>query len=223
MSVHKRADRQMDKHKKNNRAGPMIRVRNWKLFFLILNKNICCGYSKEPSRWDGSFEHPKHMFKLMDKKIITILRNLFLHNWLYDRAMPTFLGKALIYHACPLSIMSSFIKLILFSTATYPVWTCASSILVWKWILTDPVITQFFLATNLAFLTGRSHTSNDLISCWNTHIYVRLSPRNLRYSSQNFIKYMYLWNTLPLEHLQSPTLKFVAHTHTEPSPPPQNI
>ena len=24
--------------------------------------------------WDGSFEHPKHMFKLMGKKIITILR-----------------------------------------------------------------------------------------------------------------------------------------------------
>ena len=23
---------------------------------------------KEPSHWDGSFEHPKHMFQLMDKK-----------------------------------------------------------------------------------------------------------------------------------------------------------
>ena len=30
-------------------------------FFLFLNQNICCGYSKEPSQWDGSFEHPKHM------------------------------------------------------------------------------------------------------------------------------------------------------------------
>ena len=38
---------------------------------------------KEPSHWDGSFEHPKHMFKLMDKKIITILRWNFLHNWPY--------------------------------------------------------------------------------------------------------------------------------------------
>ena len=55
-------------------TGPQIRVCNWKLFFLFFNHNICCGYSKEPSQWDGSFEHPKHMFKLMDKKIIQILR-----------------------------------------------------------------------------------------------------------------------------------------------------
>ena len=64
-------------------SGPQIRVRNWKLFFLFLYQNICCGYSKEPSRWDGSFEHPKYMFKLMDKKIIAILRKLFLLNWPY--------------------------------------------------------------------------------------------------------------------------------------------
>ena len=44
-----------------------------KIIFLFLNQNICCGYSKEPSHGDGSFEHPKHMFKLMDKKIIAIL------------------------------------------------------------------------------------------------------------------------------------------------------
>ena len=42
-----------------------------------------CGYSKEPSRWQGSFEHPKHMFKLMDMKIIAILRKLFFLNWSY--------------------------------------------------------------------------------------------------------------------------------------------
>ena len=54
--------------------GPQIRERNRKLFFLFLNQNICCGYSKELSRWDCSFEHPKHMFKLMGKKIFTILR-----------------------------------------------------------------------------------------------------------------------------------------------------
>ena len=51
--------------------------------YLFLNHNICCGYSKEPSRRDGSFEHPKHMFKLMDKKIIAMLRKLFLLNWPY--------------------------------------------------------------------------------------------------------------------------------------------
>ena len=28
------------------------------------NFNICCGCSKEPSHWDGSFEYPQHMFWL---------------------------------------------------------------------------------------------------------------------------------------------------------------
>ena len=61
---------------------------NENLFFLFLNQNICCGYSKEPSRWDGyskepsrwdgSFEHPYHMLKLMGKKIFTFLRWQFL-------------------------------------------------------------------------------------------------------------------------------------------------
>ena len=64
-------------------TGLQIRVRNEKLFFLFLNQNIWCGYSKEPSHWDGSFEHPKHMFKLMDKKIIAILRWQILLNWPY--------------------------------------------------------------------------------------------------------------------------------------------
>ena len=44
--------------------GLQIRVRNGKLF-LFLIQNICCGYSKEP----------KHIFKLMGKKTITILRS----------------------------------------------------------------------------------------------------------------------------------------------------
>ena len=29
---------------------------------------------KIPSQWDGSFEHPQHMFKLRGKKIMTLLR-----------------------------------------------------------------------------------------------------------------------------------------------------
>ena len=56
---------------------PLIRVRNQKLIFLFFNQNIGCGYSKEPSQWDGSFENPKQMFKLMDKKIFTILCPIF--------------------------------------------------------------------------------------------------------------------------------------------------
>ena len=34
---------------------------------VFLNFNICCGRSKEPSLWDGSFEHPKHMLITSDQ------------------------------------------------------------------------------------------------------------------------------------------------------------
>ena len=51
-----------------------------KIILLFLNQNICCGYLKEPSQWDGSFEHPEHIFKLVDKTIIAIWRKLFLLN-----------------------------------------------------------------------------------------------------------------------------------------------
>ena len=50
-------------------SGLQFKMHNRKIIFLFLNQNICCGYSKEPSQWDGYFEHPKHMFKLMGKKI----------------------------------------------------------------------------------------------------------------------------------------------------------
>ena len=36
-----------------------------KIFFLFLNQNICCGCSKEPSQWDDSFEHPKHLLEII--------------------------------------------------------------------------------------------------------------------------------------------------------------
>ena len=58
-------------------AGLQIRVRNRKIIFSFLKRTICCGYSKEPSQRDGSFEHPNHM-KNMDKEIFTILRRFFL-------------------------------------------------------------------------------------------------------------------------------------------------
>ena len=64
-------------------------MRNWNSFSLFLNQNICSGYSKEPSHRDGSFEHRKHMFKLMDKKIIAILRYCFLLNLSYATFMRT--------------------------------------------------------------------------------------------------------------------------------------
>ena len=55
-------------------AGLKVKVCTRKIIFVYFNQNICCGYSKEPSHWDGSFEHPKHMLKIMGKKILTILR-----------------------------------------------------------------------------------------------------------------------------------------------------
>ena len=64
-------------------TGVQIRVRTGKLFFLFLNQNICCGYSKEPSQRDGSFEHPKHMFKLTGKEINTNLGTQTILIWTY--------------------------------------------------------------------------------------------------------------------------------------------
>ena len=44
---------------------PFVKSVYQKIFFLFLNQNICCG-------------HPKHMLKLMGKKIFTILLSKFL-------------------------------------------------------------------------------------------------------------------------------------------------
>ena len=64
--------------------GLQIRMRIGKLFSLFLMQNICCGYSKEPSQWDGSFEHPKHMFKSMGiRKYLKFYANKISFNWIY--------------------------------------------------------------------------------------------------------------------------------------------
>ena len=36
--------------------------------FLLIILNICFRFLKEPSQWDGSFEHLQHMFWLRNKK-----------------------------------------------------------------------------------------------------------------------------------------------------------
>ena len=41
------------------------------------------GYSKEPSQYDGSFEHPKCMFKSMGRKINAILGSQTIFVWTY--------------------------------------------------------------------------------------------------------------------------------------------
>ena len=46
-------------------SGLELRVGNANLIYLFLNQNICRGYSKELSQCVGSFEHPKHMLKIM--------------------------------------------------------------------------------------------------------------------------------------------------------------
>ena len=45
----------------------------WKSFLSFSTKTCVVGTQKEQSQWYGSFEHTKHMFKLMGKKRLTIL------------------------------------------------------------------------------------------------------------------------------------------------------
>ena len=35
-----------------------------------MNENICCGYSKEPSKSDGSFEQPKCVYTINGQEIM---------------------------------------------------------------------------------------------------------------------------------------------------------
>ena len=81
-------------------SGLQIRVCNRKLLFLFFNQNICCWYSKEPSRWDGSFEHPKQVFKLVDNKIIAILSSKILLYWPYVN----YITSMKIVNPCPFEI-----------------------------------------------------------------------------------------------------------------------
>ena len=60
-------------------TGIKFRVRNRKITFLHFDQNICCGYSKELSEWDRSFEHPKHMLKIMGKKISNLMLKIFVY------------------------------------------------------------------------------------------------------------------------------------------------
>ena len=46
-------------------------------FFLFLIQDICCVYAKEPSLWDGSFEHPKYMLKWWVRKYLQLYAENF--------------------------------------------------------------------------------------------------------------------------------------------------
>ena len=55
-------------------SGLKLRVCTKIIFSYFLTKAYVVGTQKEPSQWDDSFEHRKHMLKLMSKKIFTSLR-----------------------------------------------------------------------------------------------------------------------------------------------------
>ena len=57
---------------------------------------------KEPSQWDGSFEHPKHLLKMMGKNIFTVYAekivnlNLWIKSVLY-LPLPSLSTSAIIF------------------------------------------------------------------------------------------------------------------------------
>ena len=89
-----------------------------KIFFLFLNPKICCGYSKEPSQRDGSFEHPKHLVEMMGKKIITIYPENFclskpISNSFYNNGLANIhVNRAIVinpFSTCILYVFSEFL------------------------------------------------------------------------------------------------------------------
>ena len=54
------------------------RERKIQIIFFLSSLNICFGCSIEPSHWDGSIEHPQHMFWLRNKKT-----NFHLHTFIW--------------------------------------------------------------------------------------------------------------------------------------------
>ena len=53
-------------------VSPTDKSAEQKSIFHISQQKICCMYSKQPFLWYDSFEHPKHVFKLI--KTITTSR-----------------------------------------------------------------------------------------------------------------------------------------------------
>ena len=46
------------------------------IFFLLLDENICCGYSLEAPQRGASNEYPQHMFSSRNKKTIYLIPTL---------------------------------------------------------------------------------------------------------------------------------------------------
>ena len=64
------------------------------IIFLPFSFNMCFGCSKEPSHYDGSFEHPQHIFWMRNKKIffnyallaggVSLIREYYNEVYLYN-------------------------------------------------------------------------------------------------------------------------------------------
>ena len=76
---------------------------NRKIIFLFLNQNICCGYSKEPSQWDGFFWVPityaknyglENIYNFTMKIFVNL--NLCLKLWLCDANLHQLSSQAIV-------------------------------------------------------------------------------------------------------------------------------
>ena len=118
-------------------TGLQIRVRTGILFLLYVNQNICCGYSKEPSQWEGSFEHTKHMFKLMCKEINAILGAQTILIWTYvtSSVLPlsdTFKAAVIICLGQTDATAASNMESASWRNFLYSVWVWLAISLIWR-------------------------------------------------------------------------------------------
>ena len=82
----------------------LLRLHSIKLILLFLDRNICCGYSKEPSQWDSYLEHQR-MFKQVDNILLSknCLSKPACSGWTTIETLnDPFLGLCLMYAAKPL-------------------------------------------------------------------------------------------------------------------------
>ena len=95
-----------------------IRVCNWKLFYHFSTKTYVVGTEKTVSM--------RHMFQLLGKKIITILRSTFLLTWTYEYSLQDLVeqvGKIAL--CCPSTNSTSLLALItLWMVNNLEFWKC---------------------------------------------------------------------------------------------------
>ena len=132
--------------------GLKIRLRYQKLSFLFLNENICCGYSKEWSQWNGSFDYPKHMLQMMSKKLFIILHSTILFILTYEWPSPLTLNL-LCWNSTRRSLSVSFLMSrspICCSSCLYVPCFCTSQYSTWNdfnsacWVIFHVFVMTFF-------------------------------------------------------------------------------